>query len=428
MFNISRHTTMRDRIKIYAIVAGGLLLAACSTENVEDQGFLDGRPEVKLQVVPATRATNNLSDGLLKYGTTFYAWADAIHPTVDANNVLFDSVYAYAGIQAWRLIAKGDAQGNLEASTRRSFPSQDNLNFYLVHGNFDGNTIIGNEDAGTPVQLVSGSTPFPAPKEEPAPNTNFTVGFIHTVLDDQRSTNTDSYINSDLLFGTATGVEPRPVPVNIKAYHMLSRIEVVLKEGYKASMSILQNENVTLEIAGTTPACLFSPDTLKAHNYNVANLADRAKMIQPRGSASNIKMNKVVIEADKAFSDTTGAKVIVVPTKFEQATTLIEIHMNGVNGTEDVIAYKVPAGFELKSGYTYRFNLIINDGHEIILDPTYVAPNNDYESQDIHDSDSDGWAEVNISKVLEEATEQQEIELDPSSVDWNEENRDLYMQ
>ena len=419
-----------NKIFSFAMLAGVVCLTACSSDDI----VKDDLREIKLAVdVAGSRAFTAID---VPAGSVFYVWADQYIDKQD------DPAEISPFLKAWKLTATGDAQGNLQTLSPKTFPSQNNLIFYVMKGNFVDNCIINNADMTTKEVLTENVNLFPAQMVMPAGTDPLQVGIEHQLIADQRTENTRAFAQSDLVYGEAWGEDGKGVPpayeaIRLQGYHMLSQFEVVLHPGYKADSLTLVGENTELTITNMLTTALLTPDTLKKHKiygtnndeaFDITNAVHRGQIIHPMGSATAIQMDKVV-STDFNRANLKPGKVIVVPQTVPAGTAIITLTLDANDQDKrHSIVYKLPADFTFKSGYKYRFNLTINDGHEIILDPTYVAPNNDYESQDIHDSDSDGWAEVNISKVLEEATEQQEIELDPSSVDWNEENRDLYMQ
>jgi hypothetical protein len=434
-FNNKQNTKAMNKIFVYAMLAGLVTLTACSKD---DAVAIDGQSGVEIKLAlqtNATRATNPIFTGTeIPSGTIVYVWANQ---KIERGEEEGDTITPF--IKTWRLIADGDVDGNLTSSSVKTFPSQNRLFFYVLKGNFDGTSVVSNEDPANKKPLEENVTLFPAQKSLTglARPDSLEIGIVHTLLTDQQKTNANAFTYSDLIYGETlgdenAGIAPSPEKIRLQGYHMLSMFEVVLHEGYMATSAIMTDPDAHLHVVNLKTQCFLTPDTIKGHNiygtnhdeaFDITNPIHRGQIIHPIGNADAIEMDKCVSNDFNATNLKPG-KAIVVPQTIPAGTTIIRLTLP--NG--DQIAYKTPAALTLKSGYKYRFNLTINDGHEIILDPTYVSPNTDYTSLGYDDENSDGWAEVDVAKTLEEATEQQPIELDPTHVGWNDENRDLYMQ
>ena len=418
------------------MLAGLVTLTACSTDDIATDGSQEGI-EIKLAMQVGTTRAFTAAD--IPNGSVFYVWADQYIDKQD------DPHEISPFLKAWKLTATGDAHGNLQTLSPKTFPSQNNLIFYVMKGNFVDNCITNNADVTTKEVLTENVNLFPAQMFMPTPanSDSLTVGIEHQLIADQRTSNTRALTQSDLIYGEAWGEDGKGVPpayeaIRLEGYHMLSMFEVVLHPGYKAdSLTLVDEDKTELTITNMLTTAHLTPDTLKAHKvygtnrdeaFDIKNAVHRGQIIHPVGSATAIRMDQVVT-TDFNRANLKPGKVIVVPQTVKAGTAIITLTLDADdNDKKHTIVYKLPEDFTFQSGYKYRFNLTINDGHEIILDPTYVSPNNDYTSQDINDTNSDGWAEVDVAKTLEEATEQQPIELDPTHVGWNDENRDLYMQ
>lgn len=184
-----------------------------------------------------------------------YVWADRTSGTAYFN--------------AWELAS--DETGNLTPTgDMQYFPDGDEaLNLYALSGNF------------APGDIVAGGTPFPG------------QGLAYTVESDQRGE--AGYTHSDLLYAVQENAGKTDGGTSLRFYHMLSKVEVILKPG--GGITAEELEGATVQINARTGGN-FTPGKV-----TVAGLADatvRNGMLAVAGEPGTIQTSpKVMGDATK---------------------------------------------------------------------------------------------------------------------------------
>ena len=178
------------------MAAATMILAGCNNDENEITDNWNGEIRLTSGVTAQTRSNTQATQ--IQEGETVYVWADKASSTTEY-------------IEAWKLIANG-SNGFKDNSTPQYYPTDgSNLDFYALHGNF------------APA-FTEESTEFP------------TTAIVHSVEADQSGTDMKNYAKSDLLYAVKKGVTRSKDAVELTFYHMLSKVEVVLKSGNGLSL------------------------------------------------------------------------------------------------------------------------------------------------------------------------------------------------
>jgi len=317
----------------YAVLLVAPLFAACSSDDGNIQGNAD-RAEIRLGAQIAQAITRSAED--------------ATQGTYIAANVL---VYVYADkvsdgsayFNAWELTADNQRNLNPAANDVRYYPGgTEGIDLYAIHGNNLG---------------ISSGQAFPS-------------SVTHNILSDQKITSTSitGYTQSDLLYGIVRDQHFTTSKVNMNFYHMLSKVEIVMKPGPGVTAADLEGAEV--QLMNVKPTVTFSPAKLTLEQLGVQ--ANRAAMISVGGSPINVTFTPKYV--DKAVSDfgddPTYAEVILPPQAFDNVDFLqLTFKTGGLAGKS--LRYKLSTTFA--SGYCYRFQILITPA-VFSLSPISVTP------------------------------------------------------
>ena len=294
------------------MAAVALAMAGCS--NDENEGVDNWNGEIRLSSGVAVQTRANTQENQILNGETVYAWVDKA------------ATVAASYINAWTLTAQGN--GSFTGSSQY-YPTDDSsLDFYALHGNFASG------------EFTEDDTEFPK------------TAVVHSVEADQSGTDMKNYAKSDLLYAVKKEVTRTGDVVELPFYHMLSKVEVVLKSG--DGKPDLTGATVTIE--GTKLKAEFTP----SKDVAMDNQSARENMITIPSDDNEVTSVKIrTVETDDLETNTEYAEAVLIPGQsIAKDATFIKVALQ--DGA--TFSYKISDtdGLILESGKKYTYKITVN--------------------------------------------------------------------
>lgn len=312
-------------MKLRLLIPGMALALALASCGADESGAgRDARLPINFNVSVDGAATRAAATTNLK-GYTFHVWADMVDNKTS-------EVTTY--LNAWE--QNIDGYGNITHASKQ-FPVYNTLNFYAFLGNIEE-------------PIYGGSTLWPAS--------------LHVSVKSTQVTQSD-YQHSDLLYAVKTGVIPTSEAVPLHFYHLFSQVEVALMARNQMNddaILSLDATKVTVSIVGTKLAAVFTPSKTATLTTDAGRLA---LLTLDDDSEGTIEMETVTTSD---FTNSNCAAAVVVPQTVNGQ--FIKLSYMGHD------TYYSVDNLELKSGYRYRFNFVVDRiGETFVVNPSLtVAP------------------------------------------------------
>ena len=274
------------------------MLGACSKE--ENGGTTtDGRTALRLTSGIEAVTRGDMQNTEIAANETVWAWvSDAGKSDVDA--ALYNAVQLTA-----------QAGGGLAGTTPMYFPQTGNaVNIRALHGTFAAGAI------------EAGQTAFPA-----------SVGF--EVAADQ-SAGDDAYVKSDLLYAASDDVARTKSAVQLKFYHLLSKLELKIVKSAEITDNVTKVMLDGMAVGGT-----FTPGS------DLSTQEARAKMIAADNETATMTLGAVTSDG----SSTNDA--IVVPQTIGGKTMTFTLESGGE------LVYTIPTDKTFESGKKHVYTVTL---------------------------------------------------------------------
>lgn len=303
------------KIKILTMLMALVAFTSCYNDEVADNQKADtSRPIVLSSALEKSRAVTQ--DEQIVSGQYVYAWADVASTQASWFN-------------RWLLTANGSGAFTCASGTEKYFPKGNApVDIYAIHGRYQ----------------FAENAAFPS------------TGYTFSVHNDQ--TSTAYYCESDLLYGIKKNATYSAEGVNVKFYHMLSKLEVVLKASGALTDDDLADAEVN--ILGVQAQVTFTPEKLE--EAGIADSPTRESMLtlstEQQAAKTDIIMNTVVApKGDTGFGTEVG-EACIPPQSFDTDQFIkIVLHSANYNGTT---LYVPLHNQEMHSGYKYTFQVTVN--------------------------------------------------------------------
>lgn len=303
----------------YAAMLFATLLTACSSDDSENETIADGKYEIKIASSINDAVTRGVTQGnYINSGELIYVWGDV-------SNAIDETKDGTSWFNAWELTANGSNGFTHKTGDVKYYPGQNqNIDLFAIHGN--------------QLHFTAGTTEFP-------------TSVSHTIYTDQ--TTTDGYVKSDLLYGTLKKQAHSTSTIPVTFYHMLSKIEVVLKPGVGVRDADLTD--ISVNLLNVKPTVTFAPKKLTAEE--LATQGTRANLLTNTGNPTSVKFTPTKVEKATDGYGTQYSEVIIPPQSYN-GTDFMSITFNsgGLAGT--TLYYQLTK--DLLSGYVYQFNILVS--------------------------------------------------------------------
>lgn len=298
------------KTKVFMTMAA-LALMATGCNNEDEMDNWNGEIRLTSGIEVQTRATHYLDESL-KNGETVHVWVDDAQTptTIVTTEKLYENNQLTAG-----------SDGALNG-TSMYFPQTGNkVNIYALHTNatWTGNTFPESE-------------------------------LTHGVATDQKSS-TNGYATSDLVYARLTEVERTSEQVSLTFNHLLSKVEVILKEG-EGETGFLTDIDY-LKILNTKIDANFSlSKTGQAYGKNAEH---------PNGIAvvANGSVADITIDNDVTSNNTILNEAIIVPQTLTASAVsklpFIQIKLNAGG----VFTYSLETETSFESGKKYTYTITV---------------------------------------------------------------------